>query len=330
MQLSPEHAEWLYALQRPWPLVERPLEALAETLHTTEAHLVDFLQSLRAQGIVRRIGGVFDARQLGYRSCLFAVRTETPEALAEAAARACAQSEVTHAYTRGWPEGVEMDGITASDYADYPQLWYTLSAQRERFDVVAARLADLNPQAFPALTRYKIDVVFDPRTRDRDERTEYRAPTDLHEVFRPTAEQQAIVRRYQDDTEHVAQPFHAEDLPQLRAWQANGTMRRFALLLRHRATGFTANGMCCWAVNPQEADVYGRRLATDPDVTHCYARPLAENFPFNLYAMIHKQSWQEGYDAFQRLTRLADLPPGRIFFSTHEYKKSSLRCFIED
>ncbi len=330
MQFSPEQSDWLYALQRPWPLVERPLAALAETLATTEAQLLAFVQQLRERGLVRRVGGVFDARQLGYRSSLFAIRVTDVKALAAAAECVCAQPGVTHAYTRGWPEGIKMDGITSADYVDYPQLWYTLSARNDCYEAAMAPLADFAPQAFPALTRYKIDVVFDPRTRDRDERTEYRAPTQLHPVILPTLEQQAIVRRYQEDIDRVAQPFRTEDLPQLRAWQANGTLRRFALLLRHRATGFTANGMCCWKVDSSVLDTYGRRLAADADVTHCYARPLAENFPFNLYAMIHKCSWQEGYDSFQRLTQVAGLPSGRIFFSTHEYKKSSLRCFVED
>ena len=140
----------------------------------------------------------------------------------------------------------------------------------------------------------------------------------------------AAVRRYQDDTPDPAAPFRPEDLPQLRAWQADGTLRRFALLLFHRASGFAANGMCCWHVPEAAADGFGRRLAAEPDVTHCYARPFTPAFPFNLYAMIHKSSWQEGFDTFRRLTDAAGLPPGKVLFSTREYKKSSVRFFLEE
>lgn len=330
LNLTPQQNDWLFALQRPWPLTERPLAALAGGLGTSEEALSGFLETLRARGVVRRVGGVFDARRLGYRSCLFGVWAGEGAALEAAAADVCAVSGVTHAYARGWPEGVTLGGVSAADYAGYPNLWYTLSARADRFEAEAARLAHLGAIPFPALSRYKIDVVFDARTRGRDERTEYAGPARVCAVAAPDAEGQALVRRYQDDADDLRAPFRPADLPRLRAWQADGTLRRFALLLRHRASGFIANGMCCWSVPPgPEADRFGRLLAADPDVTHCYARPRTAQFPFNLYAMIHKTSWEEGFDAFRRLTRTAGLPEGKVFFSTREFKKSSVRFFLE-
>lgn len=325
---TPEEDHWLYHLQRPWPLTVRPLETFAQQLNTTEAQLEDFLHRLREAGIVRRIGGVFDARRLGYRSSLFAIKAEG-EALQEAAQEVAALSGATHVYMRGWPEAFTVDGLTTKDYEDYPNLWYTLSAPHPQFESIAEGLKRWQPQAFPAIRRFKIDVVFDTRTQGRDERTEYVSPQEVQPMPLPSGEAQALVRRYQDDTVQVTEPFLEDDLPQLRRWQEEGVMRRFALLLRHRKTGFTANAMCCWAVGPTELNTMGRRLAQSPDVTHCYARPPAQNFPFNLYAMIHKQTWEEAYQTFQRLAREAQLPEtGKVFFSTHEFKKTSLRCFV--
>lgn len=323
MKRSPTQAHWLYVLQQPWPLTDRPLQTLAETLGTSEATLLDFLDALRRDGLVRRIGAIFDARRLGYRSCLFAL----PSAEESTIARLVAHPGVTHAYLRSWPEGVTLGQVSAADYAPFPKLWYTLSAPMERFEAEAATFADLHPIALPALARYKIDVIFDTRTQQRDERTEYRAPDDLRSITPPTPEEQALVRRYQGDTATPEAPFRAEDLPLLQRWQRDGTMRRFALLLAHRPSGFIANGMCCWRVPEAECDVFGRRLAACAEVTHCYARPAHATFPFNLYAMIHKTSWAEGYATFQRLTQEAGLPEGRLFFSTQEFKKQSLNFF---
>ena len=330
MNLTTQQTEWLYALQRPWPLVERPLALLATQLKTTEATLLAFIQDLRKAGLVRRVGGVFDARRLGYRSCLFGIHATTEAALKEAVDAVVAQPGVTHAYLRGWPTDFQVPGISAADYAEYPNLWYTLSAPAATYDEAAQPLARFNPHPFPALTRYKIDVVFDLRTRNRDEKTEYLSPSNIINTTPITAEQQALVRRYQDDVCDEAAPFRLEDLPQLTAWQADGTLRRFGLLLYHRATGFTANGMCCWQVAPEVIDTYGRRLAAQPEVTHCYARPAQPGFPFTLYAMIHKTSWHEAMSTFEQLTHVAELThhPRKIFFSTQEYKKSSLRFFI--
>ena len=334
IQLTADEARWLYALQRPWPLVSRPLTVLGEALGASEAQLVGLIERLRAAGMVRRVGAVFDARRLGYRSCLYALRAEGP-ALAAAAARVCALPGVTHAYERAWPADFAAAGVSAQDYAPYPNLWWTLSAPAESFEAEAARLADLAPTPFPALKRYKIDVVFDARTRQRDEQTEYRAQAaaPVPEVVAAapcSPEAVAIIRRYQDDTAALTAPWREADLPQLRAWQADGTMRRFALLLHHRAGGFVANGMCCWQVAPAACDEAGRRLAAEADVTHCYARPASAAFPFTLYAMIHKRSWASGYETFQRLGGLIGAPAGKVFFSTREFKKSSIRFFTEE
>ena len=332
MTLSHAEAEWLYALQRPWPLTPRPLDALASNLGTRPEALLDFILRLRERGIVRRIGGVFDARHLGYSSCLFSLRAEG-EALAQAARTICAHPGVTHAYLRGWPEDFSVDGITSANYAPFPNFWFTLVARADRFDEEVRKLAPFHPTAHPAITRYKIDVVFDPGTHERDEHTEFSPPSLPHHPLGglPTREEQALVRRYQEDTLNPEAPFLPEDIPTLQRWQDSGRLRRFALLLRHRASGFIANGMCCWRVPQAELNTFGRRLAGDPDVTHCYARPPSETFPFSLYAMIHKTSWLEGYQTFSRLSRLLALPPeaGRVFFSTHEYKKSSMRFFTE-
>lgn len=325
---SPTIARWLYRLQRPWPLTLRPLATMAHELETTEEALVTFIRDLRLTGMVRRIGGVFDARQLGYRSSLFAI-TAHGDALEQAAAEVAALPGVTHVYTRGWPEDYTRDGITSKDYENYPNLWYTLSARVDTFEAEANKLSHWQPQAFPALTRFKIDVVFDTRTRQRDEKTEYRPTLEVASAPIPSKEQQAIVRYYQDDTTSPEAPFREKDLAQLQVWFEKGIMRRYALLLRHRASGFIANAMCCWHIPNENLLTAGRALAATTDVTHCYARPTAHNFPFNLYAMIHKTAWDEAYNTYMRLSTLFPITtPGRIFFSTREFKKTSLRCFV--
>ena len=45
--------------------------------------------------------------------------------------------------------------------------------------------------------------------------------------------------------------------------------------------------------------------------------------------MIHKTSWEEGFETFRRLSALAGLP-GKVLFSTQEFKKRSIRFFVEE
>jgi hypothetical protein len=68
-------------------------------------------------------------------------------------------------------------------------------------------------------------------------------------------------------------------------------------------------------------------------VTHCYERPAAPAFPYNLYAMIHCKSVEEANARFEILkTRLASLerPPvaSVMLISTKEYKKTSMSFYM--
>ncbi len=330
MTFSEHDKRRFVALQRPWPLTSAPLADLATTLDCTPAELLAFIHRLRDAGLVRRVGAVFDNRKLGYRSGLFAVDTRGEEC-DRIAAEIAKHPGVTHVYARGWPNDFTTPSINAADYEAIPKLWYTLSAPRDRFDEERATFENYHPLFLPALRRYKIDVILDPNARPSNPaslplmRIEEECLTPI-----PTPDEQALIRRYQGDVASIEHPFEEADLPLLQQWQREGKLRRFALLPYHRAAGFSANGMCCWQVPETACDTFGQRLAASPEVTHCYARPLTPAFPYNLYAMIHKTSWQAGVDTFQALTQFAGLQaaPSRLLFSTKEYKKTSPLLFM--
>jgi siroheme decarboxylase len=67
-------------------------------------------------------------------------------------------------------------------------------------------------------------------------------------------------------------------------------MRRFAAILRHRDAGFYANRMVVWNVPEEEIDEIGYKLASFPRVSHCYKRPVYQDWRFNLFSMIHART----------------------------------------
>ena len=92
-----------------------------------------------------------------------------------------------------------------------------------------------------------------------------------------------------------------------------------------------ANGMCCWRVEGDTTGA-GRALAARDEVTHCYARPPAEGFPYNLFAMVHAASSEEARAQHAELHRVlaAELgcePATVMLLSTKEYKKTSMTFF---
>ncbi len=326
----------LTTLQRGVEPAARPFQGMA----LPEAAVVDLLRRALSEGLVRRFGGIFDARRLGYRSVLCALDV-VPDGLDTAARVVCAIGGVTHCYERR-PVG-EAGGVA------YPGLWFTLALLQDDFDrglaqlrlALAARLGPVRLIELPAVRRFKIDVVFDVRTRDRDETfpgadaASVAAETTVDAVAFNGAER-ALVRCLDQQIPVVERPFlavgeqvgmrEAEVLATLARWKAAGVLRRMAAVLHHREAGFKANAMCVW---PVQGDVVaaGRRLAACREVTHCYQRPRFDGFPFDLYAMIHTPTWPQTQTLFETIAADCGLVGGRMFASVREFKKSSMRYF---
>ena len=327
MTLNSAEERWLAELQRGIPLCARPFEALARELDCAEDDLLDFVARCRDAGLVRRFGAVFDTRRLGYRSVLCAAAVP-PDALDGAAAKVVPFRGVTHCYLREPSEASP----------SIPNLWFTLSYPADVFDAMAdeirARLAPHAVAFLPASRRYKVDVVFGAATRAREENTEDdSAPLG--------ARDRATVAALQGDTEVRPDYFAVlagqagmkewDLLSTLELWRRRGRLKRIGLLLAHRTAGYVANGMCCWRVEGDTTGA-GRALAARNEVTHCYERPPAEGFPYNLFAMVHAASSEEARAQHAELHRVlaAELgcePATVMLLSTKEYKKTSMTFF---
>lgn len=328
--MSVDDAAMVVALQRGIPLCARPFEELSRELGCGEADLLACLARQRAVGTVRRFGAVFDTRRLGYRSALCAAAVSV-EALDAAAAKLTPLAGVTHCYVRE---------ATSALRPGVPNLWFTLSYPADIFpamvDEVAARLGPYALHVLPATRRYKVDVVFGAATRAREE--DVAEGDDLPPV---TARDRAVIGALQGDTEARADFFAAlagrlgmkewDLLSTLEIWRRKGRLKRIGLLLHHRNAGWSANGMCCWRV-AGDTTAAGRALAARGEVTHCYERPEAPNFPYNLFAMVHARAAAEANAQFASLSaevnRVAGVAvPAVMLLSTREYKKTSMTFF---
>jgi DNA-binding Lrp family transcriptional regulator len=327
---SPSEKAVLTQLQRGIEPVSCPFQ----TLELPEQAVLALLRRAQTEGLLRRFGGIFDARRLGYKSILCALDV-SPERLAEKAAVAAAHPGVTHCYERRPSHGG----------CGYPLLWFTLAMLHDEFDeglaVLRAQLETRDSQLLelPALRRFKIDVVFDLRTVDRDETFPgiHSAPVPQDEGFREfSGAEKALVSALDQQIPLTARPFAAlaEKLGQteesvlsaLRAWKEQGVLRRIGAILYHRAAGFKANAMCVWPVDGDVAAA-GRRVAARPEVSHCYQRPRLERFPFDLYAMIHTGNRDETRALFEEISSTCGLSNGELFASGREFKKSSMKYF---
>ncbi len=320
----------LNLLQWEFPVQSRPWKTLGETLGESEADIMGRIQRLRDTGVVRQIGAIFDTRRLGYTSSLVAVHV-APEHLEAAASVINRHPGVSHNYRRD----------------HYFNMWFTIAVppgtdlERELKRLTDAAGAE-TVRILPTLKLYKIGVKLDMQQDEtklgKDTATYQRA----REARPLTERDKELIRAVQDDMPLVPEPFaamaSAVGIPEaeLFAWiaemQAMGYLRRVAGILRHQKAGFTDNGMVTWKVPEEVVDEAGRVAASYPQVSHCYRRPIYEDWPYNLFSMIHARSRENCQEiANQMAKELAPLgiTEYAILYSTKEYKKDRVRYFVD-
>ena len=89
----------LNRIQSDFPIASRPFEAAAKELGLSEAHVIERVRALKAQGIIRRIGANFVPGKVGFVSTLCAA--QVPEDRLEHFAQVVNRYPgVTHNYQR--------------------------------------------------------------------------------------------------------------------------------------------------------------------------------------------------------------------------------------
>jgi DNA-binding Lrp family transcriptional regulator len=116
-----------------------------------------------------------------------------------------------------------------------------------------------------------------------------------------------------------------EVLERLACMIKEGTIRRFAASIGHRAIGITANAMCTWNVPDEMVEEVGALMAGFSEVTHCYERPRYPGWKYNLFTMIHAYSRDECEKVAKEISIATGMGDYSILFSEKEFKKTGVR-----
>jgi DNA-binding Lrp family transcriptional regulator len=315
----------LERMQIAFPLVPRPFAALGEGLGLDETEVLARVRQLKAAGIIRQIGAIFDTRRLGYQSTLVAFHV-LDGAIEKVAAQVSAHPGVSHNYAR----------------PHHYNLWFTLTIPpQHQVDDEIRRLAQragvddwLN---LPALRVFKIRTHFKLADDKRNQNAGIAGQTAPQGRSFSTADI-PYVRALQQDLPLVPRPFAetarrlglSEDalLDRARELEAAGIMRRFSAVLRHRRLGYTANGMACWVVPESRIETVGQLAARHPQVSHCYQRPAyPPRWPYTLFTMIHGRTRDQVGEIVVQLAQETGLEQYEVLYSTHEFKKERVKYF---
>ena len=334
----------LAIIQDGFPLVERPYKALAEMLNVSEQDVFDEVEKMRASGVIRRIGGVYDSKKLGFISRLcagkvpassldFSAEPHSQTPMEKFAAVVMSEPAITHNYIRSHEYNV----------------WFTVIVENESaiqtvVDRVCSQTDLHDVHVLTATKKYKINTVMslDERRETKDERGES-APALRHSEDRRAEESSNFLRTLSeadkfrihivcDDIPHSLTPFKdwGVSCDELREDLAAKRMRRFGAILRHQDAGFPCNAMVCFMLDEgtlANSESAGSLLAKKHYVSHCYERPSFENFPYNLYAMMHAQTPEELNGYIKESVALLDNPEYVVLHSLKELKKTSFRFF---
>lgn len=134
-----------------------------------------------------------------------------------------------------------------------------------------------------------------------------------------------VARPYQ----HIAQQLGTNEqavIEKIAELKKRGLIKRFGMILRHHKLGYTANCMMVWDIPDQDIDHIAQLLSAEPAVTLCYQRPRRDNWPFNLFCMIHGKERAQVQQQIESMIKKHQLNyPHKLLFSTRQFKQRGAR-----
>jgi DNA-binding Lrp family transcriptional regulator len=318
-EIEQRDRELLTALQGDIPLVSTPYAVLGQLIDMSEKEVIKRTERLKRDGVVRQLTAHFDLRALGYRSSLVAARV-APDRVDEAAAIVSAHPGVTQNYRRN------------HDF----NLWFTIAVSPTSSIGLEKTIEILGDEAgcevtrpLPTLKLYKSNSSDGAESHGADDGAIILKPAEIESI-----------RLLQSDLPLQPRPFEAlaktaglggdEVLATAKSLLARGQMRRFGAVINARKPGFTASAMGVWIVPMDRADDLGRLMSQHRAVSHCYLRPVYDDWPYNLYTTVHGRSVDECESIINDLSIDSGLTEKQALYPTREYKKVRITFFSRE
>jgi DNA-binding Lrp family transcriptional regulator len=125
---------------------------------------------------------------------------------------------------------------------------------------------------------------------------------------------------YQDMAERVGIDTK-ELLGVLDNWKREGKLRRIGSIVDHFKVGLSGGAMVTWHVEPERVEQVGTILANFKEVSHAYERNTGENWPYNLYTMVHGADMPEVKQTVGLMSLACGVCNYRVLATEKELKK---------
>lgn len=319
MRLTKLQKKLCNVLQVGLPICSRPYADLAKFLNIDEKTVLQQTIELKKGGIIRRISTLINYRALGITSTL--VTAHIPEeSLQDIAEAVNALENVSHNYLR----------------EHFYNLWFTLQAQTPgEIDVTLSGLSGrfgIDFYSLPVERVFKLDVRFDAEGQGQLFGDVEQVPKGETAELNETEKQ--ILSKLPDELELTGRPFDflcrggLETEEVLRIIQGlidKGVIRRIAAIVDHRKLGFVANVLFAGEVLEEQIVKAGRALARFGLVSHCYQRETVEDWPYNLFAMMHGRSMGDIQHVINKFTKAEKIDSFELLPTAKELKKQPIK-----
>lgn len=114
-----------------------------------------------------------------------------------------------------------------------------------------------------------------------------------------------------------------ELLEVLRNWDRTKKLRRLGAIVSHFQIGLGHGAMVVWIVEPEQIEQIGAQLSGFSEVSHAYQRPCSQNWPYNLYTMVHGSDPEEVSKTVKQMSDACGITDYRMLLTEKELKKVS-------
>lgn len=103
---------------------------------------------------------------------------------------------------------------------------------------------------------------------------------------------------------------------------------RFGAVLNNKNAGFLCNSLVAWNIPEEKIDYVGNTLSKSKVVSHCYRRKPSEEWPYNLYTMVHARSDEDLRKYLSELqSTVEEIAPGSDFVEMKTLKELKKESF---
>lgn len=125
---------------------------------------------------------------------------------------------------------------------------------------------------------------------------------------------------YEAAAEKVGVP-QKEFLKRLNILHEKGYIKRISPILMHRKTEYQYNAMVVMKFELTNKERFIQSMLKIKNISHIYERKTYEQWPYNVYAMVHGRSQREVDDIVQMITHGSI--PHEVLYTKREFKKIS-------